>query len=85
MNEIYNLRQQEKETDKRRRMAARRVKWLEKLLFQSTNGKEFDRLNEELESAISTAQFYGIELSKVRGDLAAAEMQAAQTLAQQGA
>lgn len=76
MNELTRLRQEADAAEKRRRMAARRVTWLEQLLYQSATGEQFDSRNAELEKAIEAAQLYGLEAMKARAAYCTADIQA---------
>lgn len=76
MNELTRLKQEADAAEQRHRMAARRVTWLEQLLYQSITGAEFDSRNAELEEAIETAQLYGLQALKARSAYTTADIQA---------
>lgn len=76
MNDLTRLRQEADAAEKRHRMAARRVTWLEQLLYQSVSGEQFDSRNAELEKAIETAQLYGLQALKARSAYVTADIQA---------
>lgn len=76
MTKLLQLKTAADEAEKRHRMAARRVKWLENLLYQSETGEQFTARNTELEQAIATAQLYGMEALKARSEYATADIQA---------
>ena len=76
MNELTRLKQEADAAEKRQRTAARRVTWLEQLLYQSVSGEQFDSRNAELEKAIETAQLYGLQALKARSAYTTADIQA---------
>ena len=74
--ELEKLRLEADEAEKRRRMAARRVTFLERLIYQSATVEQFDGLNEELEQAISTAKLYELQALRAKGAYTTADIQA---------
>ena len=76
MIDLNRLKAEADETEKRRRMAARRVTWLEQQLYQCTTGADFDAKNAELEEAMKVTQLYGLQALKARLAYTNADIQA---------
>lgn len=75
-NELTRLRQEADAAEKRRRMAARRVTWLEQLLYQSVTGEQFESRNAELETAIAETRLLGLQALKAKAAYDTADIQA---------
>lgn len=58
---LKELKNRWDESEQRRRMAYRRVQWLEKQILESETEEEFDQRNEEIEQAIGYTRQCGIE------------------------